>query len=78
MKRYWKVAENYHTQELILEDDFVLYKNWFDSGKDPSKEKWSFKDILNGKYDYFISMELKPWFLKEIKESINEQLSQSK
>ena len=78
MKRYWEVVENYHTQKLSLEDGHVLYTNWFDSGKNPSKEKWSFEDILNGKHDYFILMELKPWFLKEIKGSINELLSQSK
>ena len=57
MKKYWKIAENY-----------LLYKDWFDSGKNPNKEKLYFDDILSGKYDNLFLTEFKPWILKEIKE----------
>jgi len=70
MKKFWKVAEDYHTRELIHEGNYLLYKDWFDPGKNPNKEKLYFDDILSGKHDYLILTEFKPWILREIKEFI--------
>ncbi len=70
MKKHWKIAENYHTRELILKSNHILYKDWFDPGKNPNKQKLSFEDILTGKYDYLINTEFNSLILREIKETI--------
>ncbi|MBM9548027.1 hypothetical protein JWG40_13425 [Leptospira sp. 201903074] len=47
-KRYWRNSEPYHLVEVSLEDNFLIFKDWFDSGKDPNRYDWTFEDFLNG------------------------------
>ncbi|MGV3665721.1 MAG: hypothetical protein ACO1NV_06290 [Leptospira bouyouniensis] len=48
-KRYWQNSEPYHLVEVLIEGNNVIFKDWFDSGKDPNRFDWSFKEFLSGK-----------------------------
>ncbi|XDD45571.1 hypothetical protein AB3N60_12750 [Leptospira sp. WS39.C2] len=48
-REYWQNSEPYHLVEMFIEGDFVIFKDWFDSGKDPNRYDWTFQDILEGK-----------------------------
>lgn len=48
-KRYWQNSEPYHLVEVLIEGNNVIFKDWFDSGKDPNRNDWSFKEFLSGK-----------------------------
>ncbi|PJZ83980.1 hypothetical protein [Leptospira harrisiae] len=47
-QRYWANSEPYHLIEVMLEEDKVIFKDWFDSGKDPNRYDWSFDEFLSG------------------------------
>lgn len=68
----WEIAENYHTQKFYIENNFLIHKDYFDSGKNPSINKISFEEILSNKLDYLflITINMKPWMLREIKDAI--------
>ncbi|EMY71132.1 hypothetical protein [Leptospira vanthielii] len=46
--RYWQNSEPYHLVEVILEGNHVIFKDWFDSGKDPNRSDWTFAEFLKG------------------------------
>lgn len=48
-KRYWQNTEPYHLVEVILGNEEVIFKDWFDSGKDPNRYDWSFNEFITGK-----------------------------
>ncbi len=78
IKRVWRIAENYHTQEFHLEDDYLLHKDWFDSSKNPTKNKISFDELLSGKLDshFLMHLDIRPWVIREIKENIQKLLKE--
>lgn len=47
-RRYWKNSEPYHLVEVSLEGNHIIFKDWFDTGKDPNRYDWKFEEILNG------------------------------
>jgi hypothetical protein len=77
MKTKWKILGHYHSQEFILKDRYVLYKDWFDPGKNPNTTKLYFEDILSGKHDYFFTMEFAPSVKHEIKEAVKKIINQN-
>ncbi|MBN1253384.1 MAG: hypothetical protein JXR51_00215 [Bacteroidales bacterium] len=71
MEKKWEKIGNYSSKILILKDDYVLLKDYFDSGKNPNITKISFDDFLSKRYDYEIIMDFEGWIYKEIVTEIN-------
>ncbi|MDF3818428.1 hypothetical protein P3G55_00870 [Leptospira sp. 96542] len=44
-KSYWRNSEPYHLVEVFIESDRVVFKDWFDTGKDPNRYDWTFEEI---------------------------------
>ncbi|TGM78159.1 hypothetical protein EHR01_06740 [Leptospira mtsangambouensis] len=65
-KRYWQNTEPYHLVEVILENGEVIFKDWFDSGKDPNRCDWSFKEFVTGKGKSEIEYQLGTTVYQEI------------
>ena len=75
-KTRWRFAENYHTQEFYLEDGMLIYKDYWDPGKNPNITKISFEDFLKGKFNFEVVMATNGTTVKEIKTSILELQNQ--
>ncbi|MCW7493558.1 hypothetical protein ND861_12990 [Leptospira sp. 2 VSF19] len=69
-KRYWRNSEPYHLVEVILENDRVVFKDWFDSGKDPNRYDWNFEEFLMGEGKSEIVYHLGSNFYLEIIEEV--------
>jgi len=48
-RTYWQKAENYHTVELMLEGQIVVFKDWWDPGHDPNRWEATLAEFLDGK-----------------------------
>ncbi|TGK55556.1 hypothetical protein EHQ16_09370 [Leptospira kanakyensis] len=70
-RRYWKNSEPYHLVEVILEGNNVIFKDWFDSGKDPNRYDWTFAEFITGKgksdIEYNLGMSVYQEILEEVK-----------
>lgn len=70
-KRYWQNSEPYHLVEVMLEADRVIFKDWFDSGKDPNRYDWSLNEFLTGEgksqIEYFLSHSIYNEILEAVK-----------
>ncbi|MCG6141689.1 hypothetical protein [Leptospira mtsangambouensis] len=73
-KRYWQNTEPYHLVEVILENDEVIFKDWFDSGKDPNRYDWSFEEFITGKGKSEIEYQLGTTVYQEILHEIKLRL----
>lgn len=69
-KTTWQKAENYQTEVVQLENGLVIYKDYWDPGKNPNVTQIKFADFLDGKFNNEILMAFDRATLKEIKESI--------
>lgn len=68
--RYWRNSEPYHLVEVFLEGNFVIFKDWFDSGKDPNRYDWTFEDFLKGVGKSDIEYQLGSGVYKEILDEV--------
>jgi hypothetical protein len=73
-KTNWHKAENYHTQDILLQDNEVIYKDYWDPGKNPNVTRIKFEEFRKGKFNKEILMAFDRVNLKEIKDSIQEIL----
>lgn len=71
-KTSWEKHENYHSRIIYIENLQVIYKDYWDPGKNPNITKISFDDILSGKWDYEIVIQFSGAVLNEIKTKILE------
>lgn len=67
---YWRKAENYHTREIHLEYGFMIFKDYWDPGKNPNITRISFDDFIRGKFNYEIMMAFNGAVIKEVIENI--------
>lgn len=70
MKTSWRKTANYRTQEIKLDNGLVIYKDYWDPGKNPNITKISFEDFINGKFNDDISSKFNNHVLKEVLENI--------
>ncbi|MCW7487758.1 hypothetical protein [Leptospira meyeri] len=75
-KRYWQNSEPYHLVEVIVENNEVIFKDWFDSGKDPNRYDWSFKDFITGKGRPEIEYQLGLVAYREILDEVKSRLEE--
>ncbi|PJZ44565.1 hypothetical protein [Leptospira brenneri] len=73
-RRYWKNSEPYHLVEAFIENESVIFKDWFDTGKDPNRYDWKFEEILNGAGKSDIEYQLGATVYLEILEEVKRRL----
>lgn len=69
-KRYWQNTEPYHLVEVMLEGERVVFKDWFDSGKNPNRYEWGFKEFITGEGKSLIEYHLSLPIYNEILEIV--------
>ncbi|TGL88793.1 hypothetical protein EHQ68_09155 [Leptospira congkakensis] len=76
-KRYWKNSEPYHLVEVILEGNSVIFKDWFDTGKDPNRYDWSWDEFLTGKgksdIEYYLGISAYQEILEEVRSRLEKE-----
>lgn len=70
-KDYWRNSEPYHLVEVSIQNKTVIFKDWFDSGKDPNRYDWSFEEFKKGKGKSDIEYHLGNQVYLEILQVIN-------
>ena len=77
METKWKVTLEYSSKEIILTDDKLIMKNYFDPGKDPGISRVSFEDFLTGRYKNEIVWDFGGTTYQEIINAIHDKLTRS-
>ncbi|MGE8722815.1 hypothetical protein ACO2KH_14595 [Leptospira terpstrae] len=77
-KRYWKNSEPYHLVEVSLEGNSIVFKDWFDSGKDPNRYDWSFEEFIDGKGKTDIEYHLGSLDYQEILDEVKKKFRERK
>lgn len=79
VKKNWKKIKDWTTITVEITNSQVIYKYWFDPGKDPNKTTASLQDFNNQEHPIHkeINSEMGAHVLEEIRTSVSEILKNS-